>query len=81
MSAIECPEVLEDTIDISIHGGTQSSSERLGFVQDTDQPFTLGVRLEVDFDGFFRREDAADQLRFWREAHQMHPIVNHCCHC
>jgi len=37
-------------------------------LEDSDQPFTLGVRLDVDFDGFFRREDAADQLRLWREA-------------
>ena len=50
-------------------------------MQDSDQPFTLGVRLDVDFDGFFRREDAADQLRCWREAQKMHPIVDNCCHC
>ena len=33
-----------------------------------EQPFTLGVRLDVDFDGFFRREDASAQLKLWREA-------------
>lgn len=33
-----------------------------------EQPFTLGVRLDVDFDGFFRREDASAQLKVWREA-------------
>lgn len=34
----------------------------------TEQPFTLGVRLDVDFDGFFRREDASAQLKLWRKA-------------
>ena len=33
-----------------------------------EQPFTLGLRLDVDFDGFFRREDASTQLKLWREA-------------
>ena len=31
-------------------------------------PFTLGVRLDVDFDQFFRRDDALSQLQHWRKA-------------
>lgn len=29
---------------------------------------TLGVRIEIDFDGFFQRPDALDQLQAWRQA-------------
>eukprot|EP00930_Biecheleria_cincta_P042842 TRINITY_DN29481_c0_g1_i1.p1 TRINITY_DN29481_c0_g1~~TRINITY_DN29481_c0_g1_i1.p1 ORF type:complete len:713 (+),score=102.14 TRINITY_DN29481_c0_g1_i1:52-2190(+) len=29
---------------------------------------TLGVRIEIDFDGFFQRADALDQLQAWRQA-------------
>ena len=31
-------------------------------------PSLLGVRLETDFDAFFLREDATEQLQCWREA-------------
>lgn len=43
-------------------------SPRLDGREEPQEPFTLGVRLDVDFDGFFRRDDAGEQLKIWREA-------------
>ena len=38
------------------------------------EPFTLGVRLDMDFDGFFRRQDASAQLKLWREAESLRDL-------
>lgn len=32
------------------------------------EDLTLGLRLDVDYDGFWRRSDALEQLELWRKA-------------
>ena len=32
------------------------------------EDLTLGLRLDLDYDGFWRRSDALEQLELWRKA-------------